>query len=106
MEAARSRAAAGYGETHHSEEEGRIKRPVLRLILSKPPVSDDTVACLEELLDDARRGKLVGMAFAAQYADRQYVIDSTGEAYSDPTYARGMISALHDLLGRRARGDT
>lgn len=58
------------------------------------------------MLDDAKKGELIGMAFAALYRDRQYTVDTTGEAHTDPTFARGMLCALYDLLGRRERGET
>ncbi|MDT3680305.1 MAG: hypothetical protein ROZ64_15890 [Burkholderiaceae bacterium] len=81
----------------------RVKAPVLKLVEQRPLA--DVVGCLQELLVDAARGELVGLAFAAQYRNRFYTYDATGEAYSDPVYARGMISDLYDLLGKRARGE-
>jgi len=57
------------------------------------------------MLADAKDGELVGIAFAALYRDRHYEVDTTGEAHTDPTFARGMVCALYDLLGRRERGE-
>lgn len=106
MEArARSGDEADSGEEAQQRDEEKRRWPVLRLIQGEPAVSLDTIGCLEELLDDARRGDLVGMAFAAQYRNRKYDVDTTGEAHTDPTFARGMLCALYDLLGRRARGE-
>lgn len=69
-------------------------------------MSLDTVGCLEELLDDARRGELLGIAFAALYGDHYYVVDATGGARTEPTYSRGMIRRLDDLLGKLERGES
>jgi len=71
----------------------------------KPPfrcvpdsLSSDTVAALESLLVDARAGKLLGMAFAAMYRDRTFVVNATGEAHRNPVFARGMVACLDDRL--------
>lgn len=76
-----------------------------RLIQHPGALSEDTVACLQELLFEAKQGQLIGVAFAAMYRRRKYIVDTTGEAYRNPTFARGMVDALHDLLGKRARGE-
>lgn len=56
------------------------------------------------MLADARRGDLIGVAFAAIYRQRRYVVDTTGEAHRDPLITRGMVMDLSDLLGELARG--
>ena len=76
------------------------------MIRSPKVVSLDTIGCLEELLEDARQGDLVGVAFAALYHDRNYVVDATGEARTEPTYSRGMICRLDDALGKLERGES
>jgi hypothetical protein len=70
------------------------------------PASQETVKALEELLDEARRGEVIGIAFAAMCRKRTYFVNAVGEAYRNPTFARGMVSALHDDLGRRIRSHT
>lgn len=82
-----------------------MRRPPFQLIVHPIALSTDTVECLEDLLDEARRGELIGLAFAAMYRRRRYFVETAGEAYRNPTFARGMVDALHDLLGKRARGE-
>lgn len=78
----------------------------------KPPfalvpdsLSTDTIECLEQLLEHAKRGDLVGIAFAAMLKRRGYIVNSAGEAHRNPTFARGMIASLSDQLGQRVRGE-
>lgn len=82
-----------------------MRRPPFQLIAHPAVLSIDTVQCLQELLAEARAGDLIGVAFAAMYRRRRYIVDTAGEAYRNPTFARGMVDALHDLLGQRARGE-
>lgn len=66
-------------------------------------VSPDTILALEELLESAKSGKLLGIAFVAMYHSREYSADATGEAKRNPTFTRGMLRALDDRLGDLAR---
>lgn len=68
-------------------------------------LSDDTIEALHELLEGATRGEVIGIAFAAMYRNRRYLVDTAGECHRNPTFARGMVAELHDELGRRARGE-
>lgn len=77
----------------------------------KPPftlvqgsVSTDTITCLEALLEDARRGSVIGIAYTAMLKRRGYIVNSAGEAHRNPTFARGMVAALDDHLSTRIRG--
>jgi hypothetical protein len=67
-------------------------------------VSNETVECLEQLLDQAKRGNLIGVAFAAMLKRRGYIVNSAGEAHRNPTFSRGMVRALDDQLATRVRG--
>jgi hypothetical protein len=67
-------------------------------------VDADTVQALEQLLSDARAGRMFGFAFAAMYRDRRYCVDAVGGARENLTYTRGMIAALDDVLGKRLGG--
>lgn len=67
-------------------------------------VSTHTIECLETLLDRARHGEVIGVAFAAMLRRRAYVVNTAGEAYRNPTFTRGMIAALDDQLSHRIRG--
>lgn len=69
--------------------------------LVQQPISHDTVKALKELLEDAERGEVIGLAFAVMYKGRDYIVDTAGEAHRSPTFARGMVQALDDhLMGR------
>lgn len=73
--------------------------------LEPHPISQDTVLALEEMLADARAGRIVGLVIAAMYVEREYVVGATGEAFRSPTFARGMVAAIDDQLSRMISGD-
>jgi hypothetical protein len=79
-----------------------VLRPHLRLV---NPVSSDTVSCLRELLAQAERGEVVGIAYAALQRGRRYTVDACGETDRNPTFARGMVDALSDELKSRVWGE-
>lgn len=66
--------------------------------LVRDTVSRDTVEALEQLLEAAREGQIVGLAFGAMLRRKRYLVNCAGEACRDPTTARGMICALDDEL--------
>jgi hypothetical protein len=74
-------------------------------VLVPQRVSNDTVEALETLLEQARNGEVIGVAFVAMLKRRGYIADAAGEAYRNPTFARGMIRALDDKLAHRVAGD-
>lgn len=61
--------------------------------------SNDAVRALEQLLADAKVGRLIGIAYVAMYSQRKYVVDIAGEAKNSPTFTRGMVKRLDDELG-------
>lgn len=69
---------------------------VIRLVLHSP--SQDTIAALEDLLVEARAGRVVGLAYVAMHKVYEYTVDVTGECKSSPTLTRGMLSTLDDEL--------
>jgi hypothetical protein len=73
-------------------------------ILAPDTLSNDTVACLEQLLDQAKKGQVIGIAFGAVLKQRAYIVNTAGEAHRNPTFARGIIAALDDQLSGRVRG--
>lgn len=81
-------------------------KPPYRLVPDH--ISTDTVECLEQLLDGARRGQIIGLAFAAMLKRREYIVNTAGTAHDSPTFARGMVAALDDSLSNRIhhRGET
>jgi len=73
-------------------------------ILIPDNLSNDTIECLQTLLDEAKAGKVIGLAFAAVLKRRGYIVNTAGEAHRNPTFARGMCAALDDELSTRIRG--
>lgn len=73
-------------------------------VLVPDTISNETVRALEQLLENARSGQVIGLAFAAMLRRRGYIVNSAGEAYRNPTFARGMLRALDDKLGQRVTG--
>jgi hypothetical protein len=79
--------------------------------MKRPPtlipdrVSHDTVACLETLLEQARRGEVIGVAFGAILKRNNYIVNTAGEAHRNPTFARGILLALDDQLSWRVHGE-
>jgi len=67
------------------------------LIIS-PQLSHDTISALEQLLEGARAGDVVGIAYTALLKRRRYLTDAAGECFRDPTFARGLVAALDDHL--------
>lgn len=61
-----------------------------------PPPCADTIECLERLLEEARRGQIVGVAVAAMRKGHKFATVVTGEAYCNPVFARGMVASLDD----------
>lgn len=73
-------------------------------VLMPDTVSHDTVECLELLLQQARHGEVIGIAFAVMLKRRTFIVNAAGEAHRNPTFSRGMIAALDDQLATRIRG--
>lgn len=73
-------------------------------VLVPDRVSHDTVEALKLLLRQARRGEIIGLAYAAMLKRRAYIVNTTGEAYESATFTRGMVAALDDQLAGRIRG--
>jgi hypothetical protein len=67
-------------------------------------VSTDTVECLALLLRRARAGEIIGLAFCAMLKQRSFIVNTAGEAHRSPVFARGMVAALDDELGKRMGG--
>lgn len=73
-------------------------------VLVRDAVSQDTVECLEQLLEAARSGHVIGLAFGAVLKRKRYMVNLSGEAQRDPTFARGMVGAIEDQLRLMIQG--
>lgn len=71
------------------------------LILIEDELSSDTVECLEQLLAQARSGRLRGLGFVGVYRSNKYIGNTAGAAHADPTRTRGMLLGLDDKLSVR-----
>lgn len=69
-------------------------------------ISSDTVEALEHLLESARGGDVVGIAFALMLKRRRVLVDCAGEACENPMLARGVVALLDDHLGDLIKGRT
>lgn len=74
--------------------------------LVRDHVSRDTVEALEQMLAKASSGQIIGIAFVAMLKRRRYLVNVAGEAFRDPTYARGAVCALDDELKGLVNGST
>lgn len=72
--------------------------PSAKLIQLTQMVDHETIRGLESLLQQAKAGELVGIAFAAMYKRRGYVVSTTGEAHRNPTFALGMLQILSQKI--------
>lgn len=75
-----------------------MTRPPFQLVQRRRSV--ETTEALESLLAEAKHGKVIGIAYVVMYQQREYTASATGEARRNPTFTRGMIAALDDLLGK------
>ena len=66
--------------------------------LVRDDISHDTIEALEQLLESAKCGQLIGLVFGAMMKRRRYIVNSAGDARSDPTFALGMCSVLASEL--------
>lgn len=66
-------------------------------------VSHDTIEALEFLLQEARSGELIGLAYGAMLKRRTCIVDTAGEAYRNPLFALGVVCLLSDDVAQRAR---
>lgn len=74
-------------------------KPPFRLV--PDTLSDDTVECLRQLLAEAERGNIMGLAFVALVRDRRFIRNVAGECARNPLYTRGLVAALDDHLRER-----
>src|SRR5262249_2883604 len=89
-----------------SQEVKSAKTAPPPFVLVADTISTETIACLETLLEHAKAGDIIGIAYTCMLKRRGYIANSAGEAYRNPTFTRGMVRALDDQLAQRIRGGT
>lgn len=79
-------------------------RPPFQLIQMHP--SNDVVETLEYLLQEARDGHVIGIAYGAILKRRAFFVDAAGEAHRNPMFGVGIANVLaHDLTERTRKCD-
>lgn len=73
--------------------------------LVRDEISHDTIEALEQLLASAKNGQAVGLVFGVMMKRRRYIVNSAGDARSDPTFALGMCSVLASELRSMINND-
>lgn len=73
------------------------------LQLVQPTVDQPTVDALTKLLEDARRGSVVGVAYVALHHGSDYSGDVVGQAEAHPLFTLGIARALEDVVAARTR---
>jgi hypothetical protein len=63
--------------------------------------SHETIRALEQLLERARRGEVIGVAYAAMYRRRRYIISCAGEADRNHTFTIGMLQVFSSKLSQK-----
>lgn len=76
-------------------------RPPFQLIQMHP--SNDVVETLEYLLQEARDGHVIGIAYGAILKRRAYFVDAAGEAHRNPMFGVGLANVLACELMERTR---
>jgi hypothetical protein len=71
------------------------------LQLVAPPVDEDTVKVLSNLLLEALSGRLTGFAYVALYQRNEFSGDIVGLVRSNPLLARGVCRALEDVIASK-----
>lgn len=66
-------------------------------------VSPETIEALAQLLEDARAGRIIGLAWVARRRGIDFTVDAAGAAKEDPITTRGMVHVLDDELGKLIR---
>lgn len=87
-------AASKYRSSPLEISNDRPTDNVHSLKLVKDRVSQDTIEVLSALLEDAKRGEVIGIAFAAMYRQRKFIVDTAGEARQEPIFTIGMLDFL------------
>lgn len=71
------------------------------LYLVKQLEDSDTVKALIKLLEAARAGEVIGLAFVALHHQDAYSADIVGQACRSPLLSRGICRALEDAIAKK-----
>jgi hypothetical protein len=66
------------------------------------PASDlQTIEALTELLEAAKAGKVIGLAYVALHLQDEYSADLVGQARRSPLLSRGICRCLEDAIAQK-----
>jgi hypothetical protein len=68
--------------------------------------SKDTARCVAELQQSVAEKRLLGLAYVALYAGRNYELHACGEADRSPTFTAGAVGILKRQLEDKVLGAT
>lgn len=71
----------------------------LTLVIKAP--DRETVETLTRLLEAARSGTIIGLAYVALHHHHEYSADLVGQALSSPLLCRGICRCLEDAISRK-----
>jgi hypothetical protein len=69
-----------------------------KLALVGPRIDRETLEALEQLVADAKAGRIVGLAYVALHAGTDYSGDVVGRAKAHPIFTLGVCRALADTV--------
>lgn len=67
-------------------------------LIIRTAIDAQTVYALDVLIELARDGVCIGLAYAAFMPRQRFLAKAVGEAHRSPTFARGALCALDDEL--------
>lgn len=67
--------------------------------------SNDTARCVAELQEGVESKRLLGIAYVAIYAGRNYEVHACGEAERSPTFTAGAVGILRRHLEDKVMGN-
>jgi hypothetical protein len=74
--------------------------PKVHLAIAPASASREAVQVLESLLEEARAGRVVGLAWVVIRPGLGFEVDVAGEARRQPVFARGLCRVLDDQLAK------
>ena len=74
-----------------------------QLHIVRPVIDEPTVEALKQLLEEARLGRIVGLAYIALHCGPDYTADIVGAALLHPLLTRGIAAALADAVADRRK---
>ena len=73
------------------------------LSIVQPLIDQSTVDALKNLLEEAQRGRIVGLAYIALKRGPDYSADVVGAALQHPLLTRGIAGALADAVAHHTK---